>query len=117
MVDSSAIIAVIDKPNASLAKALSDAIPAMSVISYAEVARFYLRKLRNEEWAQIKAKLGQIRIIALDAETCEIAALESKKHGFAMADSLIYASALKNGLPLLTCDADFKGKKDVVYVK
>ena len=108
---------MLDKPNASLQKALTEAIPAMSIISYAEVARYYIRKLRDEEWAQIKARLEQLRLIGLDAETCEIAALESKKHGFALADSLIYASAIKNGMPLLTCDADFKGRKDVIYIK
>jgi predicted nucleic acid-binding protein len=108
---------VIDKPNASLEKALSDAIPAMSIVSYAEVARFYVRRLRDEDWRQIKAKLAQLRIIGLDAETCEIAAAHSKRLGLSLADSLIYATATKNGIPLLTCDADFKGKKDVIFIK
>jgi len=100
-----------------LSSVLADCIPVISIIAYAEVTRYFLRHKSEAEWAGVKSDLCKFRILGIDPETCEIAAKSAKTHGFSFADSLIYATAIRNGLSLITCDADFKGKKDVLYVK
>ena len=37
------------------------------------------------------------------------------RHSLAMADAIIYATAMKNGADLLTCDAHFARLPGVVY--
>lgn len=118
LIDTSAILALTNHTaDARLTSVLSEGPSSISIITYAEVARITIKKFGMDRWSEAKSDLERMRIIGLDTETCEIAALSAQKHNLAIADSLIYASALKNGLPLLTCDADFKGKKDVIYIK
>jgi predicted nucleic acid-binding protein len=38
-----------------------------------------------------------------------------ERHSLAMADAIIYATAMKHGADLLTCDAHFASLPDVVY--
>jgi len=118
LIDTSAIVAKINNTaDARLTTVLSEGPTCISIITYAELARLSMKKYGQEHWVNVKRKLENVRILDLDTETCEIAALNAQKHNLAIADSLIYASALKNGMTLVTCDADFKGKKDVIYVK
>ena len=118
LVDSSAVIRALDgSADERLSSVLADCIPIISIIAYAEVTRYFVRNKSEAEWSGVKSDLCKFRILGMDAETCEIAAKNAKTFGLSLADSLIYATAIRNGLPLLTCDADFKGKKDVIYVK
>ena len=118
LIDTSAILALANHTaDARLTSALSEGISSISIITYAEVARITIKKFGIDRWSEAKEDLERMRIISLDTETCEIAALNAQKYNLAIADSLIYASAVKNGMTLVTCDSDFKGKKDVIYIK
>jgi toxin FitB len=55
------------------------------------------------------------RVCDLDLETSLLAAKISKERRLAMADSIIYATAQKNGAIIWTQDVDFKNLPEVKY--
>jgi predicted nucleic acid-binding protein len=55
-------------------------------------------------------------VASLSTELALQAAEIAKDHGLAMADAIIYATAVAAGADLLTCDAHFAKLPDVVYV-
>jgi len=52
-------------------------------------------------------------IISVENEIAEYAADLSVLHNLAAIDALIYASALKQNIKLITLDNDFRGLKDI----
>jgi len=54
-------------------------------------------------------------VAPLDSQTAARAVDCAYAHGFAMADAIIYATALEAGADLLTCDAHFAELPGVVY--
>lgn len=116
--DSSVLISAI---NGTLPRRAADVLerntPVIPMIAYAEVARFALKHKGAAELEKIRQKLGQFSILPLDEEVCRIAAETACKHQLALADSLIYATAVRNGIQLITLDTDFRGLRGVILVK
>ncbi len=56
-------------------------------------------------------------IIPIDEEIAESAAEISLKYNLHLADSIIYASTLKNNVELLTLDNDFRNIPDTIVLK
>jgi len=46
-----------------------------------------------------------------------LAAKISLKHSLPMADAIVYATAAKEGCPVVTSDSHFKGLEDVIYLE
>lgn len=88
----------------------------ISSISLYEIARYCTRVSGETITAQIITFLYQYQISPVTAEIAELAATVGAHHKLAMADSLIYATALTHKATLWTQDADFKGLPHVKYI-
>jgi predicted nucleic acid-binding protein len=72
---------------------------------------------KDEEYALDVVQYMQTgRVIVLDANLSVFAAKTSKTHGLSMADSIIYAAALRYGAELWTSDKHFKDIPGVHYL-
>ncbi len=72
--------------------------------------------LRGESAArQAMEFLNKGRLVGLDAGGLCNAAIAAAQHKLAMADALIWQTALTHGAQVYTQDADFKGLPNVVY--
>jgi predicted nucleic acid-binding protein len=65
----------------------------------------------------ILAHMGNTRVVAFDDQLAVQAAEVSLRHGLAMADAIIYATAQAHQAALVTADADFKDLPHVLYFK
>ncbi len=117
LIDSTIVIAFLKQELSGEAKRLLEGSESrISMISFAEVARFFHLAGKGREWNEIKAALAEFEVLPLSKETCELASKLAVNSGLALADSLIYATALENGLPLVTRDGDFGGLKHAIKV-
>jgi toxin FitB len=87
-----------------------------SIIIY-EVYKRLKRDASEAAADAIVAEMGKTRIIPLDDQLALRAADVSLAHGLAMADAIVYATALAHGATLITSDADFKHLPEVLYLK
>ncbi len=83
----------------------------LSVLSLFEInAKLLKRKVKDGE---VRDKVNFIKkrsiVLPIDEKTAEIAAGLSIEKNIPAIDSLIYASAIKNDLELITLDNDFRG--------
>lgn len=77
-----------------------------------------IKKERREEEALLAiAHMGKAKIVVLDDTLAIFAADISLKHNLAMADAVIYATALQEKAKLITSDVHFSGFNDVIYLK
>ena len=77
-----------------------------------------MKRLRNEEDALLAAaQIGKTRIVPLTDTVALTAADVSLAHRLAMADAIVYATALIEGVKMVTSDADFAGLPGVTYLK
>jgi predicted nucleic acid-binding protein len=65
----------------------------------------------------IAAEMGKTLIVPLDDQLAMMAAEESLSHKLAMADAIVYATALAYSAKIITSDADFKGLPHVIYLR
>ena len=116
-IDTSAIIAFYQqRAPPAVRRHLQESSTCIPMPAYAELARYFMKR-DLEVWRKIKDDLEPARVLPLDRETCELAAEVSRRRGSLSAmDSLIYACAARNGMPLLTMDADFRGRKGAIVV-
>ncbi|CAG0967717.1 hypothetical protein MYXO_01121 [Myxococcaceae bacterium] len=75
------------------------------------------RDLSEERAIEAVAAMHRAQIVPLDASLAIEAADLSLAHGLAMADAIVYATALRQGATLVTGDADFEGLADVVLIR
>jgi len=103
-------------PNAkAFAKALSSQILIVSSINIYEIAKYITREAGESDAQKIVSFIRQYVVIAV-SETIALSAVElSIRHKLAMADALIYATALAHKATLWTQDADFEGLPHVKY--
>jgi predicted nucleic acid-binding protein len=81
-----------------------------------ELTTWLLRE-RDEEAADAFIAYTEKCVVAvLDTATAIDAANLSRQHKLATADAVIYATALRRGAGLLTCDAHFDGLPGVIYL-
>lgn len=83
----------------------------LSVLSLFEIKAKLLK--RKVEYREVKDKINFVKkksiILSVDEKTAEMAAELSAEKNLPAMDSMIYASAMKNNLELITLDNDFKG--------
>ena len=66
--------------------------------------------LNGKDYAeQLFSYMNACNVVYLDGELSKFSAEIGMKHKLAMADSIIYATAIKNNAMLWTCDTHFKG--------
>lgn len=102
-----------DTARASLfAPAIEDAANLIvPVISLYEVFRKVLRERGESAALQVASVMQTGHLIDLDGSL----AMEAARHPLPLADSLIYATCLRNGATLWTQDEHFKGLPGVNY--
>lgn len=73
---------------------------------------------RGEETALLFAgRLNATQVIPLTESIAFLAADLSLRHGLAMADAIVYATAKDQGVEVVTGDAHLKDLPGVVYIK
>jgi predicted nucleic acid-binding protein len=76
-----------------------------------------VRRERGEEQALVAAaKLQQTRLVTLTATIALTAADLGLEHRLALADSVVYATAIVHEAELVTGDEDFKDLPHVIYI-
>ncbi len=76
----------------------------------------WLERNRGEEAAmKAIARTTRSRVVDLDTSTALLAADLSRDHGLSVADAVIYASARKHKIDLVTSDDHFEGLPGVTY--
>lgn len=81
-----------------------------------ELAKWLARNASDDEAAEIIAYTTQCIVVDLDTSIAIRAAEIGRLHELAMADAIIYATALHMDADLLTCDAHFDGLDQVRYI-
>lgn len=77
-----------------------------------------IKRERGEETALLLAgRLNATQVIPLTESIAFLAADLSLRHGLAMADAIVYATAKDQEAELVTGDADLKDLPGVVYIK
>ncbi len=81
-----------------------------------ELSRWLVRERTERDAAQAIAFSTQLVVVPLDTDLATKAVDYARKWSLAMADSIIYATAVDRGADLLTCDAHFANLPRVVYL-
>lgn len=77
-----------------------------------------IKRERDEETAILfSGRLHATRVVPLTESIAYLAADISLRHGLAMADAIVYATAQEQDAEVITGDADLKGLPGVVYVR
>ena len=78
----------------------------------------WIKRQRSEEEALVAvAQLEKTKVVPLATSIALTAADLSLEHGLAMADSLIYATAVLHQVALVTSDRDFASLPGVIYME
>ena len=85
-----------------------------SLVLY-EVYRWMKRHRGEEEALKYTAKMSEAKVIPLDDSLALYAADIALEHRLALADSIVYATALAHHAKLITSDSDFKDLPNAVY--
>lgn len=93
-----------------------DHVITPSIVIY-EVYKRLKRDASESVADAILAYMGNTRVISLDDHLAVQAAEISLQHGLAMADAIVYTTALAYQATLVTGDADFKELPNVLYFK
>lgn len=80
-----------------------------------EVTRRLIHQRGEQAARQALAFLNKGRLVGLDASGLHNAAVAAAQHKLAMADALIWQTAVTHGAQVYTQDADFMGVPHVVY--
>jgi predicted nucleic acid-binding protein len=86
-----------------------------TVVQY-ELSRWLAREVSEEAAGSVIAFSNECLVAPLETGLALRAADLAKEHSLAMADAIIYATALDAGADLLTCDAHFADLPGVVYL-
>ncbi len=82
-----------------------------------EVYKVIKRDRNEEEALMAAAQMGKTRLVPLTDMVALTAADVSLTHQLAMADAIVYATALTQGAKLVTSDADLSLLPGVTYLK
>jgi predicted nucleic acid-binding protein len=80
-----------------------------------ELSKWARRELSEEQHDRILQLMQRCQIELLDTESALLAASANAAYKLATADAVIYATALRLGVQVLTCDAHFKELPAVVF--
>ncbi|MCD6665607.1 MAG: type II toxin-antitoxin system VapC family toxin [Hydrogenophaga sp.] len=81
-----------------------------------ELSKWLWRELGEAQADQVIAYTLKCRVEPLETATSLLAADLHRQHKLATADAIVYATAVKHGAELLTCDAHFKDLPGVVLL-
>ncbi len=118
LVDSSGWLEYLaDAPNAAEFASVIEATAQLLVptLVMTEVARRLDAQGRRRVIPQVVAHMRLGRIIPLDETLALAAATIGRQHALALADSIVYATAIEFGALVWTQDADFKDLEHVEY--
>ncbi len=93
-----------------------DEVITPTIVLY-EVYKIIKRQRSEEEALAAVAQMGKTRVVELDDSIALTAADVSLMHQIAMADAIVYATALTEKAKLITSDSDFAGLPGVSYLK
>lgn len=82
-----------------------------------EVYKWIKRERGEEEGLVAAAQITKTHVVPLSSTLALTAADLGLEHGLAMADSIVYATALLNDADLVTSDQDFAGLPAVLYLE
>ena len=82
-----------------------------------EVYKIIKRQRSEEDALSAIAQMGKTRVVPLTDVIALTAADVSLAYRLAMADAIVYATALTEGVKLVTSDADLAGLPGVTYLK
>jgi predicted nucleic acid-binding protein len=88
-----------------------------SAIEIYEVYKVIRRDISEEVAVQAVAALDRARIVPVDQSLALEAADVALAHGLAMADAIIYATALRHDATVVTADADFEGLPGALVIR
>jgi predicted nucleic acid-binding protein len=91
-----------------------DAWIVPTIVQY-ELARWLARQVSEEAAGSVIAFSKECVVTPLDTAVALRAAEVANEHALAMADAIIYATAMETNADLLTCDAHFAELPAVVY--
>ncbi len=89
----------------------------VSAIEIYEIYKVVRRDLDEERAVEAIAALRSATVEPVDAAIALEAADISLRHGLAIADSLIYATALRHDATVVTGDTDFEGLPNAVVIR
>lgn len=89
----------------------------MSAIQIYEVYKVVRRDLSEERAIDAVAAMHRARVVPLDGSLAIEAADLALAHSLAMADAIVYATALRDRATLVTGDADFGGLPNAVLIR
>jgi predicted nucleic acid-binding protein len=81
-----------------------------------ELSKWMLREVGDDEADQVIAYTQECVVSPLDTGIALLAAQLNQVHRLATADAIVYATAVKHGAQLLTCDAHFEHLPHVLYL-
>ena len=93
----------------------ADDLVVPTIVLY-EVCKFMQRAVSAEAAEDVAARMRESLIVPLDERLAVEAAGASLRHGLAMVDAIVYATAQAMGATLVTSDADFRSLPDVEYL-
>jgi predicted nucleic acid-binding protein len=79
--------------------------------------RVVRREFSEERAIDAVALMHRAEIVSVDAALALAAADVASAHGLAMADAIIYATALRHDATLVTGDADFDGLANALVIR
>jgi predicted nucleic acid-binding protein len=106
--------------DSALGRAVGAELPSLdqwivpTVVQY-ELTRALSRKISEDAADQALAFSMRCVVAPLDTRLAVKAAEAAQRHALAMADAVIYATAIELGADLLTCDAHFERLPRVAY--
>ncbi len=86
-----------------------------SAVCIAEISTFLLREGNDLVFSEYAEQVSLV--IPVDVEIARQAAILKIEHKMGLADAIVWATAQSQGATVVTGDEDFKGKKDVVYLR
>jgi predicted nucleic acid-binding protein len=107
--------------DSELGRKVDSEIPAQetwivpTIVQY-ELARWLARQVSEEAASSAIAFSNECVVTPLDTRLALRAAEIANAHALAMADAIVYATAMEAGADLLTCDAHFVDMPGVVYL-
>lgn len=113
------IESLVDSPTGRRYRPLFDVPQDLLVptLVHYELRRWALRELGEDAADRILAMTRASRTQPLDLDCALLAAELAGRHRLSSMDALIYASALRSGAELVTCDAHFEGLPGVNYLR
>ena len=93
-----------------------DEVVTPTVVLY-EVYKVIKRRRGEEEALAVAAQVGKTRLVPLTDAIALTAADASLTYRLAMADAIVYATALTEGVKLVTSDADLAPLPGVLYLR